>query len=400
MEYSTATTGVAGGGSTTAGVFDGRSLWCQLATLSDQRHRRGRRYALPLLLLLVVLAKLSGEDRLSGIADWVKHRRARLAQAMGLELARAPHHNTYRRVLANAVTPEQLDQVVQAFQAELSQAGHSVLISIDGKTLKGTIDAEDRQGTHLLVAYLCEEGIVLQQVPTGHKSNEIGAARTLLEGVDLHGKIVAADAMHTQRALSAQVVAAGGNYILPAKDNQPTLRADIEQLFSGNDGTVEGGRIRHDFQTAQQTTKGHGRREKRQITVSSELKGYSDWPGLEQVFRLERQRTNSRTGKHEGETVYGLTSLRSRDASPAQLLALTRTYWGVENGLHYCRDVTFHEDATRLTQGNAGHVMASLNNMVIGLLRLAGHTNLAAARRFCAADLANVFAMLGHLPRL
>jgi hypothetical protein len=115
---------------------------------------------------------------------------------------------------------------------------------------------------------------------------------------------------------------------------------------------------------------------------------------LEQVFQLQRERIETKSARHEHEIVYGLTSLTPDEASPARLLELTRAYWGVENGLHYCRDVTFREDATRLTQGHAGHVMASLNNLVIGLLRLAGFTNLAAARRYCGANLANALALL------
>jgi len=125
----------------------------------------------------------------------------------------------------------------------------------------------------------------------------------------------------------------------------------------------------------------------RQITVSSELKGYSDWPGLEQVFVLERQRVDLKSGEAECETVYGLTSLSPREASAARLLALVRAYWGIENGLHQRRDVTFQEDRTRLTCGMAGWVMPSLNNLVIGLLRHTGATNLAAARRQLDANL-------------
>ena len=398
MEYSTglAAPGVAG---TAAVVFDVRSLWRRLAALGDRRQRRGRRYALPLVLLLIVLAKLSGEDRPSGIADWVKHRRAQLAQALGTGLARAPHHNTYRRVLAGAVAPGEVEAAVSAFFRDLPQVGASVLVSIDGKTVRGTIDAEDPQGAHLLVAYLPQEGIVLLQVAAGHKTNEIGVAGALLQGLDLRGKIVAADALHTQRALSAQILTAGGEYLWLAKDNQPTLRADIEELFTADDRTVEGGHLPHDFRTARQVDKGHGRREARQITVSSELKGYSDWPGLEQVFRLQRERSEKKSGKHERGIVYGLTSLTSDEASPARLLELTRAYWGIENGLHYRRDVTFHEDATRLTQGHAGRVMASLNNLVIGLLRLAGFTNLAAARRYCGANLTNALEILSPAHR-
>jgi predicted transposase YbfD/YdcC len=385
--------------STAPVVFDLRSLWRRLAALSDRRQRRGKRYALPLVLLLIVLAKLSGEDRPSGIADWVQHRRARLAEVLGLPLARAPHHNTYRRILAWAVAPADLDAAVSAFLRDLPRVGRSVLVSIDGKRLKGTIDAEDPHGAHLLVAYLPQEGIVLFQLPAGRKDNEIRVAPALVEALDLRGKIVAADALHTQRALSVQILAAGGEYLWRVKNNQPTLQAELAELFTADPRTVEGGQVRHDFRTARQVTKGHGRRESRRITVSTELTGYSDWPGLEQVFQLERERIVSKTGKHEREVAYGLTSLTPAEASPARLLALTRAYWGIENGLHYRRDVTFHEDATRLTQGQAGHVMASLNNLVIGLFRRAGFTNLAAARRYCGADLTNALTLLASAPR-
>jgi predicted transposase YbfD/YdcC len=398
MEHSTATArGDAGDPAPV--VFALSDLWRRLAALPDQRHRRGKRYALPVLLLLIVLAKLSGEDRPSGIAEWVAHRRAALAQTLGIRLPRAPHHNTYRRLLAQAVVPGALDAAVSEFFRALPQVGGSVLISIDGKTLKGTIDAAEPHGAHLLVAYLPQEGIVLLQMPAGRKDSEIRVAPALVEALDLRGKIVAADALHTQRALSAQILAAGGDYLWVVKDNQPTLRTDIAELFTADDRTVEGGHLPHDWRTARQVAKGHGRREIRRVTVSTELNGYSDWPGLEQVFRLERERITSQSGKYQQEITYGLTSLTPAEASPARVLALTRAYWGVENGLHYRRDVTFHEDATRLTQGHAGHVMATLNNLVIGLLRLAGFTNLAAARRYCGADLARAVALLAPTPR-
>lgn len=380
-------------------VFDLGALWRHLAALSDRRHSRGRRYALPLLLLLIVLAKLSGEDRPSGIADWIRHRRAQLAEALSLDLVRTPHHNTYRRILADAILPGELDGAIGAFFRELPQVGRSILVSIDGKTVRGTIDAEEPGGTHLLVAYLPAEGIVLLQLPTGHKENEISLAPRLLRGIDLRGKIVSADAMHTQRELSAQIIEAGGEYLFWVKGNQPTLKEEIELLFSADDRTVEGGRVGHDFKTARRVSKGHGRREVRELTVSAELSGYSDWPGLHQVFRLYRERINIKTGERQEQTVYGLTSLSPSQACPARLLELTRTYWGVENGLHYRRDVTFREDATRLTKGQAGHVMAALNNLVIGLLRLAGFTNLAAARRYCDADPTNALAILASSTR-
>jgi len=369
-----------------ASVFDIGSLLSRLATLTDSRGAKGLRYALGHVLLLIVLAKLSGEDQPNGIADWIQTRGRLLREALHLSWTRMPHHNTCRRILEGVVPPEELDRMVGEHLQSLPGVGHSVLLTIDGKTVRGTIDAASPRGDHLLAAYLPEEGIVLMQLATGDKENEISVAPELLKCLDLRGKVVAGDAMHTQRPLSIQILKAGGDYLWFVKDNQPTVRDDIEQLFTADDRTVLGGRVPNDFRTCRTVDKGHGRRESREITVSSELKGYSDWPGLEQVFKLDRRRTDIKSGKEQQEIAYGLTSLSAAEASPQRLLYLSRTYWGIENGLHHRRDVTFNEDRTRLTRGHAGRVMATLNNLVIGLLRQAGATNIAAARRWYDAN--------------
>ena len=370
----------------------------RLAALPDARRARGKRYPLPSVLLLLVLAKLAGEDRPSGIADWISHRAEPLQTALGLAWRRMPHHNTLRRVLATAVAPDALDAAVGACLREPTAAGQRLVVSIDGKTVRGTIRASSR-GTHLLAAYLPSEGIVLLQLAAGEKQNEISIAPQLLAALDLRGAVVTGDALHTQRRLSVQIVAAGGDYLWIAKDNQPTLRTEIADLFASDDRTVAGGHLPGERRTATTVETGHGRQERRTLTASSDLAGYSDWPGLAQVFRLERERRRQATGKVEREVVYGLTSLTAAQASAADLLAISRAHWGIENGLHHRRDVTFQEDATRLTQGDAGRVMAALNNLVIGLLRRAGYTNLAAARRRCAADLSHSFALVNRAHR-
>jgi len=375
-------------------------LLARLARLPDARRARGKRYALPALLVVIVLAKLAGEDRPSGIADWVAHRAARLQMALGLSWRRMPHHNTIRRVLATAVEPAALDAAIGACLAESAGAGRSLVVSIDGKTVRGTLSAASMRGEHLLAAYLPAEGIVLLQVAAGEKENELSVAPQLLGCLDLRDKVVTGDALHTQRTLSAQIVAAGGDYLWIAKENQPSLRQDIAAVFEIDDHTVAGGRLPGERRTATTVEKGHGRQEWRTLTASTDLAGWSDWPHLAQVFRLERQRLTCATGKREQEVVYGLTSLPSDRASAADLLALSRAHWGIENGLHYRRDVTFHEDAIRLTQGHAGHVLAALNNLVIGLLCRAGFTNHAAARRRCAADLPFSLALLTGSARL
>jgi predicted transposase YbfD/YdcC len=362
------------------------AVLARLGSLPDARGARGKRYPLAPLLLLILLAKLAGEDRPSGIADWLAHRASVLHDTLGLAWQRMPHHNTIRRVLAAAVLPEELDTLIGAVLCEQA-AGQLRQISIDGKTVRGTIATPTDRGDHLLAAYAPATGAVLGQVVAGGKDNEISTAPQLLAAVPLAGAVVTADALHTQRRLSAQIVAAGGAYVWLAKENQPTLHREIAELFESDDRTVAGGRVIGDRRRVVTVNVGHGRQERRTLMASTDLAAYSDWPHLAQVFRLERERCIRVTGKRERETVYGLSSLPRERAGAATLLALVRAHWGIENGLHHRRDVTFHEDATRLTQGHAGRVMASLNNLLIGVLRRAGFTNLAAARRRCAADL-------------
>lgn len=368
-----------------ARVLDLTSLFDHLTTLTDTRCPKGLRYGLAHVLLLIILAKLAGQDRPSGIADWIKNRAQLLGEVLHLGWSRMPHHNTYRRILEDVVRPEELDYMVGKYLQSLPGVGRSVLIAIDGKTVRGTIDTDNPQGEHLLAAYLPEEGIVLMQMAAGDRENEIKVAPKLLKCLDLRGKVVAGDAMQAQKQLSVQILKAGGDYLWFIKDNQPTLRADIQELFKANDQTVLGGHVPNDFQMCRRVDKGHGRRERREITVSSELKGYSDWPGLEQVFKLERYRVDIKNGKEEREVIYGVTSMSAEQAYAERLLYLSRAYWGIENGLHRRRDVTFGEDRIRMTRGRAGRVMATLANLVIGLLRQAGATNIAAARRWCDA---------------
>ena len=130
---------------------------------------------------------------------------------------------------------------------------------------------------------------------------------------------------------------------------------------------------------------GHGRIEKRILRSSDELKGYSDWPGLHQVFELTREIVVKKTGELSTEGVYGTTSLTSEKASPKRLLDLVRNHWHIENKVHWVRDVTFDEDRSQVRCGNTPQVMSALRNTVIGLMRHCGITNIASAcRKFSA----------------
>lgn len=367
-------------------IFNVGSLYSNLRKLKDKRKRRGIRFELAVVLLLMCLAKLCGQDKPSGIADWVQNRGEYLAEALQLKRRKMPHHSTYRRLLGD-VGGDELDRLISDYLAHLPGVGQEVVIAIDGKTLRGTITFDDPFGLHLLAAYVPGEGIVLMQlVVEKDKENEIVVAPKLLKCLDLHGKVVVGDAMQTQRELSVQIVEAGGEFVWIVKDNQPNTRKAIEQLFAPEKPIPGLGCPPMDFRTAKTVDKSGGRLEERTITTSSLLNDYLDWPSVGQVFKLERRFTNQLTGEVHHEIQYGLTSLTAQEASPERLLAIVRSEWGIENGLHYRRDVTFQEDQTRMTNKTAARAMATFNNLVIGLLKRQGFDNLAQARRFFDAN--------------
>lgn len=378
-------------------VVDLDSLFASLAALQDGRDARGLRYALVTVLVYVILAKLAGEDHLRGIAQWVALRRDSLASVLGLVKPQAPHATTYSRVLREAVNIDELERVASDFFSSQPRTGKSVILNLDGKTLRGTIPAGKTKGVHLLAAYLPEEGWVLLQVEVSSWENEIPAAMRILKQVDLRGKIVTGDALLTQRALSTHIVEAGGDYVWTVKDNQGRLKEDIEVLFAP-ESCVPGFSPSHkDFQTAITRDKGHGRLERRTLSASSLLKGYVDWPYAEQVFRLERRSRRIGDGKLMEETTYGVTSLTATEANPERLLHLARAHWGIENGLHYRRDETFREDRCRL-KGQGAQAMATINNLVLGLLRNRSTEYIPDARRHYAVHLEEAVALVLRSP--
>lgn len=379
-------------------VFDMGSLYAHFQSLQDKRKPRGLRYQLVTVLVLMVLAKLCGEDQPYGMADWAKHRREMLSEWLKLKRKQMPHHTTYRRIAEKVVDPRELEQVVSTVLSGKKFFGKQVLLSVDGKVLRGTLD-EAQNGTYLLAAYLPSEGIVLMEVALEGKGCEIPGAANLLKMVDLRGKVVMGDAMHTQRAVSIQIVEAGGDYIWFAKGNQPQMQEDIRLWFEPEPEPLPGmGRLPKDFETAKEVSKGHGRLEERRLTVSSQLKDFLDWPYLEQVFQLERRFISTKTGEVQEQIVYGFTSLSRDEITPKQLLYMIRSYWGIENGLHYRRDVTFHEDQTRMTKGRMGQAMACLNNLVLGLLlNKMKYRYVPPARRYFSAHPEHAFACITRL---
>lgn len=365
-------------------VYDVTSLFATLMKVKDHRRPKGKIYPLANLLVLILLAKLAGEDTPSGIAEWAANRLDDLVEMKVLVKAKAPCHMTIRRVFQSMVSPEDLEYLISQYhQSQMPKEAEGLSYSLDGKTVRGTIPYGETRGTHLLSLYAPQQNLVLVEAAVDRKENEIVVAPQILEQVDLNGAVVIGDAMHTQRETSAQIRKAKAHYLWTVKGNQPRTEWAIEKLFVHEACQLQAGApLSKQIRVASQVNKGHGRRETRTLWASSQLNDYLDWPGLQQVFRLERCIWHEKRHGSTREVVYGMTSLSHQQASPKKLLRLVRGYWGIENGLHYRRDVTLHEDRTRLTLGQAGHVMAILNNVVIGLCLRNGQNNLAKSRRF------------------
>lgn len=164
------------------------------------------------------------------------------------------------------------------------------------------------------------------------------------------------------------------------KENQGHLRATVQMLLASSVSVRLPDRRR-----ASQRDLGHGRIEVREIVSSEVGASRLDWPGVKQIFEVRRERRRKKTGQRETERVYGITSLTANEADGERLLGLVRGHWGIENRSHYVRDVTFGEDQSQVRSGGLPQVMAAVRNTVIGLMRLGGRPNVAAACRYYAA---------------
>jgi predicted transposase YbfD/YdcC len=366
------------------------SLYEALKGIPDKRRGAGKRYPLAVVLSLLCLAKMAGQTTLKGATEWVRHRAATLAVSFGLKRTAMPCQMTYKRIL-NAVDAQVLDKLLSAFftrweaqqrcgnepsrlQTEERHREHTH-IAIDGKAVRAT--SQEAEPVHQLSAYDVQTGVVLFQVNIQEKQNEISALKPLLTPSFIKGRIFTLDAMHTQTELCAKVDRFGGGYILVAKDNQPTLASDLADFFA--DPPPDWQRVE-----AQTWEKGHGRLEHRHIICSPELNSWfaSRWAGVAQVFCLQRTTTLLKSGQVRKQTVSGISNLSLSQAPAQRMIMLTRAHWGIENRLHWRRDVSLGEDDCQTRTGAAPAILARLNSAVLSLLDRLGVHNVPRQARF------------------
>jgi predicted transposase YbfD/YdcC len=338
---------------------------------------------------------LCGYRRDSAMAEWGRCYGQKLAQALDFTHAKTPCAATLYHVLRQ-LDRHLVEATLGAWAESLLTAlppapGELEALAIDGKTLRGS-RKQGAPAVHLLSVLSHRPGLTLWQQAVADKTKEIPVLEDVLRGLLVEGRVITVDALLTQRAIAERMVQDGGDYVMLVNGNQPQLQHDIAVVFQ------EPHQVAETMATAETVDSGHGRIEPRRLTASSALVGYRDWPGLAQVFQLERGVTLKTSTGQRHEVVYGMMSLGPDQAGPEQLLSLVRQHWQIENKVHGVRDVTFEEDRSQVRCGSIPQVMAAFRNTAIGLMHWAGETNIAAACRRLAAHPWSALALLGIAP--
>jgi hypothetical protein len=368
-------------------------------TITDPRDARGVRHSLAAMLTMAAVAVAAGARSITAIGEWAADAPQWALRALGARWDHrrtryvAPSEAALRRALG-LVDGDLLDTTVSAWTRDRSRRGQLraddvpwAAIALDGKSLRGTFARTGGAGVHLMAGITHHTGIVIGQrlVPTG--SSEVSWFAPVLDHVaDLAGMVITADTLHTTRDHARYVTGRGGHYVFIAKKQLHRMHDLLHSL----DWTHAEVCATHDT--------GHGRTEHRTLDVLPAPESI-DFPGAAQVFRITRQRTDRGSGKHEIHTWVGVTDLDAQHAQPAQIAALLRGHWHIENRLHWVRDVTFGEDTSRVRTGTAPRTMATLRNLAINALRLNGATNIAQALRAMARDITRPLHLFGITPQ-
>jgi predicted transposase YbfD/YdcC len=340
--------------------------------LKDPRTGNAGLHGLHELLFIALCTVLSGGQGATDMARFAAAKEPFLRGFLKLENG-LPSHDTFSR-LFRLLDPEQFRAVFQRFMARFSETVQGV-IAIDGKVLRRSFDrASNKSALHMVSAWGCDQRMVLAQIATEAKSNEITAVPKLLEMLSLKGTIVTVDALNCQREIAQKIVGQGGDYALALKGNQGTLHDDVVTYL--NDPASK-------TITAKPVVDGdHGRIETRTATVSTNIEWLQDnhqWPGLAAIAKVHR--TREIKGKTTSETAYYLLSA---DLSPERCNEAVRSHWGVENRLHWRLDVTMNEDQDRTRLGNAPHNLAVLRHMALNVMQKDKSKNSLRGKFMCA----------------
>jgi predicted transposase YbfD/YdcC len=341
-----------------------RGLLRAFSTLKDPRMDRTKLHSLTDILTIAICATICGAD------DWSKMELFGQCKKKWfrtfLELPNGiPSHDTFR-YLFNKLDPEAFEQCFMDWVAELCTASDGRLIAVDGKTIRRSLDvAGGKAAVHMVSAWCNANELVLGQVATDAKSNEITAIPRLLKLIDITGAVVTIDAAGCQKKIARTIVDNGGDYVLQLKGNQELFHKEVVELF---DHCLRDDCHGIPYTTAMTTNIGHGRRETRTIWATAEIGWFAErtqWANLRSLIRVQCQR-NVR-GETSSEYHYYISSLSADD--PEKLLRYIRGHWSVENKLHWSLDISFGDDDRRSRTGYGAENASRLARIALNALK-------------------------------
>ena len=356
-----------------------------LVVVDDPRSAQGRRYPIVEVLAMVVLGCMCGCDNAEALEDWARKEQDWLSDFLTMKHG-TPSQDVFLRVLA-AIEPQQFRQAfLDWVQAVFEPLGLGGQIAVDGQTHRNSSSRSCTNGpVHMVHALACDTGLVLGQLPTEEKSNEIRAIPALLELLDIEGALVSIDAMGTQRRIVNLIRRKKGDYLLGLKDNQSTLYEETARVFEEaldqRERTIDEARP-PTIAKATNVDGGHGRIETRTAYVIEDFDDWvpssSKWRGIKSLIAVEAKREDTISGKIETERRYYISS---RKLSAEQANEAVRSHWLVENQLHWVLDVSFGQDASRVRTEHAAENLGVVRHFALNLIRKYDGDNYSVPRR-------------------
>lgn len=331
-------------------------LLSYFSEMKDPRVERTKRHQIDDIIFIAIASVLSGVESWNEMEQYGIYKREWLEGFLQLPNG-IPSHDTFNRFFS-ALDPDIFESCFLAWVKSICEKTKGEIVSIDGKTMRGSRNQGCKSATHIVSAWADQNELILGQIKVSDKSNEITAIPKLLDALLLEGCVVTIDAMGCQKKIAKKIVKKKADYILSVKDNQRDLYDDIQDSF----------RVLPHADFHEDLDYGHGRIETRKCTIIADLSLVENaikWESIKSIVKVERERYFKATGKKENEISFYISTLDS-----AQSIAQgIRKHWGIENKVHWVLDVGFNEDLSRKRAGNAAKNFTNLNRIALNLLK-------------------------------